>query len=974
MTGTSPAGRARGHDGNVAPSCGQLLQRYRSLAGMTQEGLAERAGYSADYIGKLERDQRELPAAALDRLAVVLGLADQERASLRAARERVRPASLLVGRDAELSEIRRHLAGQGPPVLLFAAEPGMGKTRLLDEAASSAARSGWGIARGTCQRRALDLYAPLTGALTDALDRLPARDRAEALRQAEQLDLLLPELAPVGGGSGSGGWARASGQPEQQRRLLFSSAARCLRAAAGQAGTLLVLDDLHWAGPDALDLLTALVTASGSPPVRLIGAYRDSETPTRLDEFIADLARELLVRVVGLEPLSDAESERLLVELAPQRPGIPALLPAIVRRSGGVPFFLVSYVEDLRDDTESAPPLTVPWTVAKVIRQRVLALPGAVQQLLDVAAVVGRLVPHRLLVQVTGSSDEEVLQAVEAALEARLLAEDGASGYCFTHDLVRETIEHGLSGGRRRLLHRRVGETLEREPGASAESLAFHFGLSDDDGKAITYLELAAEQAQQRVAYAAAADFFAQAAARLELTGRGTAAVPLTEKQGVALHRAGRHGEAISVLDRVLDGYHAAGDEEGVDRVTGHLADAHFRHGTHADALGRLTGQDDIGLAGQQDNGSLAAITRWQGVLRLLYAEGSYRRMVTVGRLLARAGRTAGNSKLEAVGAGVQGAGLIRLGRLAEGTALMEAAMPPDHLTGQDWRAADAAAMLSGAYLAMGSVERCEALSARMLRASQAAGDQVMVAMHTLVLGAACYVRGDWPRGKDLVQAARQRFTARDPSPLAMRVVPALAMILIWQGAWEQARSYLDSSLEAARSMRIPKVEHAALTHLAELDVLEGRPQDAVTRLEPIIAADLAWDHAITLWSALAAAYLKLEDARQARRHAELAVAEAHRTGAWLYGVGALQVRGAVQARQGDHDLAEAAYQEGLQRARAMPFPYGEARLLHAQGLLERQRGHEGAAHASFSAALTIAEALGAARDVRLLREAMAGR
>src|SRR5579872_1792644 len=202
MTGTSPAGRARGHDGNVAPSCGQLLQRYRSLAGMTQEGLAERAGYSADYIGKLERDQRELPAAALDRLAVVLGLADQERASLRAARERVRPASLLVGRDAELSEIRRHLAGQGPPVLLFAAEPGMGKTRLLDEAASSAARSGWGIARGTCQRRALDLYAPLTGALTDALDRLPARDRAEALRQAEQLDLLLPELAPVGGGSG----------------------------------------------------------------------------------------------------------------------------------------------------------------------------------------------------------------------------------------------------------------------------------------------------------------------------------------------------------------------------------------------------------------------------------------------------------------------------------------------------------------------------------------------------------------------------------------------------------------------------------------------------------------------------------------------------------------------------------------------------------------------------------------------------
>lgn len=175
--GTGPARRARGrNDDGVAPTCGQLLQRYRSLVGLTQEGLAEKAGYTADYIGKLERDQRELPAAALDRLAVVLGLGDQERAALAAARDKEAPGRLLVGRDAEVTEIRGHLAGLGPPVLLFAAEPGMGKTRLLDDAVSRAARSGWGIARGACQRRALDPYAPLTGALADALDRLADTD------------------------------------------------------------------------------------------------------------------------------------------------------------------------------------------------------------------------------------------------------------------------------------------------------------------------------------------------------------------------------------------------------------------------------------------------------------------------------------------------------------------------------------------------------------------------------------------------------------------------------------------------------------------------------------------------------------------------------------------------------------------------------------------------------------------------------
>src|SRR6478609_7571055 len=144
--GAGRAGRGRQAQ-DATPTCGQLVQRYRVLAGLTQEELAGRAGYSANYIGKLEQDQRELPASAADRLATVLGLADQDRAALRAARERRQggrglPARLLAGRDAEMAQIRQLLAGAGPPVLLLAGEPGMGKTRLLEEAASRAASGG----------------------------------------------------------------------------------------------------------------------------------------------------------------------------------------------------------------------------------------------------------------------------------------------------------------------------------------------------------------------------------------------------------------------------------------------------------------------------------------------------------------------------------------------------------------------------------------------------------------------------------------------------------------------------------------------------------------------------------------------------------------------------------------------------------------------------------------------------------------
>jgi transcriptional regulator with XRE-family HTH domain/tetratricopeptide (TPR) repeat protein len=979
--GAGRAGRGRQVQ-DALPTCGQLLQRYRLLAGLTQEELAERAGYSGNYIGKLEQDQRELPAAAADRLATVLGLADHDREALLAARERRQgggglPARLLAGRDAEMGQIRQLLAGTGPPVLLVAGEPGMGKTRLLEEAASRAAGGGWGVARGGCLRRAQDAYAPLSGALDDALRRLPAGQRAEALRQAGRVDLLLPELALPGGPDPGEGGAPAGFQPEQQRRLLVSSAGRLLRAVAGPAGTLLVLDDLHWAGPDAVDLLAALLAAAGPVPLRVIGAYRDSETPARLDEFVADLARESLVRVLPLGPLSDADAERLLLQLAPEGERMPTVLPAIMRRAGGVPFFLVSYAEQVSDGGQDGAPLAVPWTVAQVIGQRVAALTGPAKELLSVAAVAGQVVPHTLLALVTGSDDEQVLQAVETALEARLLAEDGPDRYRFTHDLIRETVENGLSAARRRRLHRRIGQALEHQPGASAESLAYHFSHSGEDGTAAGYLELAGDQAQQRVAYAAAAEFYASAAARLEAAGRPAEVAPVIEKQGVAWHRAGRYDAAITALEDALARYRAADDAEGVARVTGRLANAHYRRGTSHDALGELAdiAEGDPALAlGAASPGTL---TWWEGLLLLLYAQGSYTKMVTLGRSLAQAGRAADDSKMQAIGSRVEGGALIHLGRLAEGAALMAAALPTEPAAG-DERAVQAASLLGAAYLSMGSLDHCATLSERMLAAAERAGDQLVTAMHTTMLAGVCYVRGDWDRGRDLVGRALEYFAASS-SPVAVRGVGVLAPAQIWHGAWDQARAYLEGSLQAARSMQLVSIEWTALAHLADLDLLDGRPQDAVTRLHPVTAdrplpaaKDLTWDYPVELLSVLAEAHLEVGDLDRARAYGECAVDHARRMGAWVQGIRALEVHGMVLARDGHHDLARAAYQEGLDRVRVMPFPYGQARLLHADGLLDRQQQDHAAAHAKFAQALAILERLGADHDAGRLRQAIA--
>jgi transcriptional regulator with XRE-family HTH domain len=265
-----------------APRFGALLKHYRRAAGLTQEALAEQARLSVRGIQNLESGVSQTPRPdTVALLATALALAPEERAELLAAARRPPRRALppapsavgptvasfaaealvpLVGRQRELALLAQFLAGAGGrgravPLLLLAGEPGIGKTRLLQAVAQQAVAQGWGVLAGGCHRRGgQEPYAPLLDALAQHLHtQTPVRRRA-ALAGCAWLVRLLPELAEVLEPLPSGTLT-----PEQERRLMFGAAARLLANVAGPAGTLLVLDDLQWAGPDALDLLATLV-------------------------------------------------------------------------------------------------------------------------------------------------------------------------------------------------------------------------------------------------------------------------------------------------------------------------------------------------------------------------------------------------------------------------------------------------------------------------------------------------------------------------------------------------------------------------------------------------------------------------------------------------------------------------------------------------------------------------------------------
>lgn len=428
----------------------QALRRTRLAAGLTQEELAARAGLAPRSLSDLERGVRRAPYRnTVERLANALQLPAPERAILEAAarpgislsavaarsqdtegRDHMRLP--LVGRAHELERLERLLAGDGPPLLLLAGEPGIGKTRLLREAAARATALGWCALEGGCRQSDSDApYSPLVGALARHIARRTRAQSRADLQGCAWLARLLPELAdsaPVPPPS----WTLT---PDQERRLMFAAVGRYLANVAGPAGTLLVLDDLQWAGGDALDLLIALVREPVAQPLRVIGAHRIAEvTPQRpLAALMSDLSRDERVAQAPIGPLAEGEARELFERLLEHKRTDERVeisreeAERTLRRAGGVPFFLISCVNGLRAGVAEGQAVDgVPWSVTQQIRQRVAALPEVRRTALGLAAVAGREISYwrlRAVATAIGLALEELLLGVEAACQSGLLVE-----------------------------------------------------------------------------------------------------------------------------------------------------------------------------------------------------------------------------------------------------------------------------------------------------------------------------------------------------------------------------------------------------------------------------------------------------------------------------------------------------------------------------------------------------------------------
>ncbi len=992
-----------GADGarNAAPDLGALLRAGRVRMGLTQEALAERVagGLTVETISNIERGRTRPHRHTLQALLAALRVEGAERAAVLAAWQRrpvpsaargpvssvplppesVPPAPLLgrerparradsglgplVGRQREVALLDRLLTGVSAPLLLLAGEPGIGKTRLLQVAEQRAGVQGWSVLAGGCQRRGgQDPYSPLLDALAQHLQYLPPDRVPAALAGCAWLAPLLPELAealePLPGGSVS---------PEQERRLMFAAVTRLLANVAGSAGTLLLLDDLQWANADALDLLASLLRWPSSTPLRVVGAYRDTEVRAAdpLGLLLADLAQAGLAHHHALTPLAPDEATALLAGLLPDRTGGDSAAGAgVLERAGGVPFFLVSYAHALQHaGTEGATPAAqapaVPWTLAQGVRQRVTLLPEAAQVVLGAAAIVGRRAPWALLVAVSGPGEDEVLAGLEAAGRARLLLEDGDDAYVFAHDVIREVVEADLGAARRALLHRRVAEALERAPaGASADLLAYHYRRGGQYEKALLHLERAGDQAAAVFAHHVAEQHYRTALDLARTQGERTREGAALEKLAAVLGPLARYDEALAALDQAADLYRAAREAEGEARVLAQMGRVHSWRGTQEEGLARL--QPVVArLEGQGASQGLAAL--YAALAELFQFTGRPTEELAAVERAADLARAVGDHHLLATAQERWATALIMTGQWDQALPLaLDASQAAETLGDLElgcWALADVGII----HRVHGEVGRSAQYLERALQLAERQENAYAVVCLLQLCAEAAFYSCAWGQARHLRDRAedlsRQTGVSVGPS------IP-LHRLHLAEGDWERATSYMASD----------QVRHAATLerNRAELELVQGQPVAARARLRALLAGRQLPARVPDHLQLLAQAHLACGQVGAAARVVARAVDVSRRSNCRLMLLDALRVQALVLLRQERWADAGGVLEEGLALARTLPYPYAEARLQHVSGQLHTQTGGLQEARERLEAALVLFGDLGAHGDAAQAEQALA--
>ena len=476
----------------------------------------------------------------------------------------------LVGRADELAEARelwrRAREGRGH-CLLLSGEPGAGKTRLAREVIVQAALDGGVVLSGGCyEYEATTPYLPFVEAF-----RRWVREQADDAVLREHLGdaaALLSKLAPeieirIGPFP-----TRPTLPPHEERLLFFDAVVQVFAHLARQGGLLFYIDDLHWADASTVWLVGHLLRNLREARVLIVSSYREIELDRThpLAKALVDWNRERLMTRMVLRRFGAAETRELLEALLDEKVS-EEFAGAVHRETEGNPFFVEEVLKALIDQGSvqrksgqwmqgEIADLVIPQSVKEAIGSRLDRVSPGCNEILRAAAVVGKTFSFDEVVAAVGSENEEaLLNALDEATAAQLLVAERGDRFAFTHDKIREVLYEELNPIRRRRLHRRTAEGLERhgeQTSVAVETLAHHYIEAGDYERGLDYAKKAAKAAEQIFAFDEAIAAYGRALECAESLGLQDEQVELEEAIGNASSVGGNQIAASEHFERAL--------------------------------------------------------------------------------------------------------------------------------------------------------------------------------------------------------------------------------------------------------------------------------------------------------------------------------------------------------------------------------------------------------------------------------------
>jgi DNA-binding CsgD family transcriptional regulator len=435
---------------------------------------------------------------------------------------------VFVGRTRELSDLERTWSQTvvGARHMVFVGgEPGGGKSRLMAEAAGALHSNGAAVLLGRCIEEFGPSYQPFVQPLETLAHDLASGSLALAGTSGMAAPEVIDRLAALcGERSGRVGAA-------QHRRRLYDAAVDAFRSAAAERPLVLVLEDLHWAGTTALQLLAYLVEQTADAAILILASHRSTapERSVALEHAITPLYRLDGVQRIDITGLDTEEIADYLVRdsgLTVSR--ARALAPMLRNQTGGNPFFLRELWRDLSarggpSEVRSSDS-HAPESVRQTIESRLGQLSAPHRQVLELAAVIGEEFDTATLVAASDWTYDTTLEAVDATVDAGLVepAPGSHGSFRFPHALARSAVLGLIGSSRRAHEHARIAQVIEArlpESARDVRQLAYHYSGAHTlgyAGKAVYYLTEAAGDADRGLAHEDAARLLEQAASLAE--------------------------------------------------------------------------------------------------------------------------------------------------------------------------------------------------------------------------------------------------------------------------------------------------------------------------------------------------------------------------------------------------------------------------------------------------------------------------